>query len=43
VVTEFNPSRDGDGSQARRLVDELVRSIRPPRESEISPGYRGQL
>lgn len=27
VVTEFNPSRDGDGSQARRLLDELVRAI----------------
>jgi arginase len=27
VVTEFNASRDGDGTQARRLLDELVRAI----------------
>ena len=39
VVTEFNPSRDGDGSQARRLLDKIVRTIRPPLESEIPPRY----
>ena len=27
VVTEFNPSHDGDGSQAHRLLDELARAI----------------
>ena len=30
VVTEFNPSRDADSAQARRLLDELARSICPP-------------
>ena len=29
VVTEFNAMRDGDGTQAGRLVNELVHAIRP--------------
>lgn len=31
VLTEFNATRDGDGTQVHRLLDELVEAIRPSR------------